>query len=65
MSGPNCKLCGEPITEPRQAWRESIGWVSPHGAKGMTLAVQTGALAHDQCIRLKKLGIQPEQESLL
>lgn len=60
-----CKLCGEEITEPRQAWRESIGWVSPHGAKGMTLATQTGQLAHDSCIRLMKLGIAPKQETLL
>lgn len=36
-----CKLCGREITEPKKAWREHIGWVSPRGAKGMTGASNT------------------------
>ena len=60
-----CKLCGKPITEPRHAWRESVGWVSPVGAKGMTLATQTGQLAHSECVNLLRLKVPVAQESLL
>lgn len=60
-----CKLCGKPIEMPRLAWRESIGWVSPDGAKAMTGAKQTGELAHEGCISLLRAGVAFEQESLL
>ena len=59
-----CKLCGRPIDSPRSAWKESKGWVSPHGAKGMTLAKPTGELAHPECVQLLKVGVNIEQSSL-
>jgi len=58
-----CKLCGNPIHQPRQAWKEQIGWVSPHGAKSMTGAWQTGELAHPECINLLRAKVPIEQES--
>lgn len=64
MTPLTCKLCGGEIHRPRRAWRESLGWVSPDGAKSMTLAVQTGALAHEECINLAKAGIPITQIAL-
>jgi hypothetical protein len=60
-----CKLCGKTIESPRQAWKESVGWVSPNGAKAMTGAHSTGEFAHAECVSLLKLGISVEQEALL
>lgn len=60
-----CKLCGNPILEPRDAWREAIGWVTPVGAKGMTGEHKTGELAHPECIAKLRLNISPAQESIL
>lgn len=58
-----CKFCNEEITDQRGAWREVTGWVSPHGAKAMTLAHQTGALAHAHCVAAQKAGVNVNQES--
>lgn len=60
-----CKLCGKPIEVMRTAWREQTGWVSPVGAKGMTLAKPTGDLAHAECISLLRLGVNVDQETLV
>jgi len=60
-----CKLCGNEITKPRHAWKESIGWVSPAGAKAMTLAHPTGELAHQECISLAKVGVHVGQETFV
>ena len=60
-----CKLCGREITETKKAWREHIGWVTPKGAKGMTGAHNTGALAHPECITLLRAKIGIEQTNLL
>ena len=65
MSELICKVCGKPITQPRSAWRESIGWVSPSGAKGMTAAHQTGELAHAECVALLRSGVNLEQRALV
>jgi hypothetical protein len=65
MSDADCSLCGKPILNPRRAWRESKGWVSPDGAKGMTLAKPTGQVAHAECVSLAKHGVSPEQGKLL
>lgn len=65
MSGPVCKLCGKPIDLLSQAWREQVGWVSPHGAKAMTGAEQTGELAHAECIALLRAKVRVGQGSLL
>ena len=65
MSDLACKLCGKQILDPRRAWRESKGWVSPDGAKGMTLAKQTGEAAHAECVSLAKYGVSPEQQKLI
>lgn len=66
MSSPiACKLCGQPVADPRDAWREAIGWVTPRGAKGMTAERKTGELAHPECIGKLRLGISPEQDSIL
>ena len=65
MSPPTCKLCGGPIDAVRRAWRESVGWVSPNGAKAMTCAAQTGGLAHAECVSLLKAGVSLGQERLL
>jgi len=59
-----CKLCGKEITQPRSAWREAVGWVSPNGAKAMTGAHQTGQLAHEECVALQRAGVAVEQTSL-
>ena len=60
-----CKLCGREIESPRQAWREQVGWVSPHGAKSMTGAEQTGFLAHAECVSLLRSKVAIKQEALL
>jgi len=60
-----CKLCGREILEPRQAWREAVGWVSPRGAKGMTAERKTGELAHAECISLLRSGVDVHQETLV
>lgn len=60
-----CKLCGKEIVSPRTAWKEQTGWVSPVGAKGMTLAHPTGDLAHAECVNLIRLGVDVKQESLI
>ena len=65
MSEPVCSMCGRPIENPRRAWRESTGWVSPDGAKGMTLAQQTGKLAHAECVSLAKHGVSVGQQRLI
>ena len=61
---PTCKLCGKPIENVKLAWRESVGWVSPTGAKSMTGARQTGALAHSGCISIGRAGVSVEQQTL-
>ena len=60
----SCKLCGRPIDNVRDAWRESAGWVSPNGAKAMTGAHQTGELAHATCVAAIRSGVNVSQESL-
>lgn len=65
MNGLTCKLCGDPIDEVRDAWRESCGWVSPNGAKAMTGAQQTGELAHAACVASIRAGVSVGQESLV
>lgn len=60
-----CKLCGYPIEDTRSAWRESVGWVSPNGAKAMTGAHQTGELAHAECVASIRVGVNVAQESLV
>ena len=65
MSDLVCKLCGQPISSLRAAWRESVGWVSPNGAKAMTGATQTGELAHAACVTLIRSGVNVAQESLV
>ena len=60
-----CKLCGQPIENVRQAWREQTGWVSPVGAKAMTGAVATGELAHAVCVSLLRSGVSAEQERMV
>jgi hypothetical protein len=60
-----CKLCGKEIEQPRQAWREAVGWVSPIGAKGMTAERKTGELAHAECISLLRAGVDVRQETLV
>lgn len=64
MSEPICKLCSQPIESVRHAWKEQTGWVSPVGAKGMTLAHATGDLAHAECISLLRLGVNVDQQTL-
>lgn len=59
-----CKLCGLPIEDPRKAWREACGWVSPNGAKAMTGATQTGELAHAECVTMLRAGVNVEQQTL-
>lgn len=59
-----CKLCGREIESVRSAWKEQTGWVSPRGAKSMTQAHPTGALAHGDCISLLKSGINIQQTTL-
>lgn len=65
MSDLVCKLCGSEIESVKDAWRESAGWVSPHGAKAMTGAHQTGALAHAECVTSIRAGVNVAQESLV
>lgn len=60
-----CKLCGQEIEQPRAAWREAVGWVSPVGAKGMTAEQKTGELAHAECISLLRAGVSVKQETLV
>lgn len=60
-----CKLCGREIDNPRQAWREQTGWVSPVGAKAMTGAQATGELAHAECVSLLRSGVAIGQDSLV
>lgn len=60
-----CELCGQEITEPRQAWRQAIGWVNPKGAKAMTGMQQTGKLAHATCIVALRVGVAPAQERIV
>lgn len=60
-----CKLCGREITEPKKAWREHLGWVSPIGSKSMTGARNTGELAHPECIVYLREKLDPGQEKLL
>jgi hypothetical protein len=60
-----CKLCGRPIENVRQAWKEQTGWVSPHGAKSMTGAHTTGELAHAECVSLLRSKVSPEQERMV
>jgi hypothetical protein len=62
---PICKLCGQSVDDPREAWRESVGWVSPHGAKAMTGAQQTGELAHATCVAAIRAGVNAGQVSLV
>ena len=59
-----CKLCREPIAVLAQAWKEQVGWVSPHGAKSMTGAKATGEVAHPECISLLRSGVSVRQETL-
>jgi hypothetical protein len=59
-----CSFCEKEITDQRRAWRESVGWVSPDGAKAMTLSHQTGALAHPECIVSAKAGVHVDQQTL-
>ena len=60
-----CKLCGRSIDVLAQAWKEQIGWVSPHGAKSMTGAKPTGEVAHPECISLLRSGVAVRQETLV
>lgn len=60
-----CELCGREIDEPKSAWRQSVGWVSPNGAKSMTGATQTGKLAHSTCVVRLREGFNVHQESLV
>lgn len=60
-----CSFCGKPILDDRYAWKEMRGWVSPMGAKGLTLSQPTGEYAHAACINLQKSGNLVGQESLL
>ena len=60
-----CKICGRPIDQLRQAWKEQVGWVSPHGAKSMTGAKATGELAHAECVSLLRSGVAVGQDSLV
>ena len=60
-----CKLCKNELADVRSAWREQTGWVSPNGAKAMTLAKQTGELAHPECVSSLKHGVDPEQGRLM
>lgn len=50
MSPPVCVHCGEAISNPKTAWKEMRGWVSPEGAKGFTQAKPTGRLIHESCM---------------
>lgn len=59
-----CSLCNRELDDPREAWRESAGWVSPRGAKGMTGAHQTGRLACSTCITAIRAGVAPTQTEL-
>jgi hypothetical protein len=63
--GVICKLCGQPIENPKSAWREHLGWVSPIGAKSMMGARNTGELAHPECITKIRAKVSVEQTSLL
>ena len=60
-----CKLCGRPLENVRQAWREQMGWVSPKGAKSMTGAKPTGELAHPECVSLLRSRVAVGQDSLV
>lgn len=60
----NCARCHKPIEEPRKAWKEMKGWVSPTGAKGFTQAQPTGRLMHESCLVLERSGI-PDGQGLL
>jgi hypothetical protein len=60
-----CELCSQEIEEPKSAWRQSVGWVSPNGAKAMTGATQTGKLAHATCVVRLREGLNARQESLV
>lgn len=60
-----CELCGREIDQPKSAWRQSVGWVSPNGAKSMTGAMQTGKLAHATCVVRLREGFNVHQESLV
>ena len=64
MSGLVCKLCGEIIVRPKEAWREQTGWVSPVGAKAMTGAHPTGELAHDHCVVALREHVNVGQQKL-
>lgn len=59
-----CARCNEEIGEPRKAWKEMKGWVSPEGAKGFTLAEPTGRMMHATCLTLEKSGVRTGQETL-
>jgi hypothetical protein len=60
-----CAICLKEIENPNQAWKQSVGWVSPRGSKGMTAAHPTGKLAHSECVVLLKAGISSEQEVMV
>ncbi len=60
-----CELCGQEISEPREAWRQATGWVNPKGAKGMTGMRQTGKLAHAICIVKLRHRAAPAQERIV
>lgn len=60
-----CALCQQEVFEPKKAWKQMVGWVSPHGSKAMTQTHPTGAVAHAECIVALKQGVSVTQERLI
>lgn len=60
-----CALCRQPIEDPRKAWKQQVGWVSPVGSKAMTGAEATGELAHPECIVRLRMKMPAAQGTLV
>lgn len=66
-----CKVCGQTVEDPRELWREVVGWERPsRGAGGrsgssLSLRERTGEVAHAACITRLLNGLNVKQEALL
>jgi len=64
-----CHLCDEDkIPSYAHAYRQVTGYIKDRAAGGanqLALRVETGKLACEECINLRRSGHNPDQESLL
>jgi hypothetical protein len=68
MNGLTCPFCGKPVG-PRDpgVWHRVEGWERPGKAGGsdITLREPREGLAHAECVAMKKMGVDPQQDPLL